>query len=253
LLPARQPCDPQKQALRYAIPQSRCHVNPSVSQRPQLYSLVSINTLSSLDVALDRSSYPTIDTGSQHRNASPTPCAKRITIQYGVFSQQPLISTMANSSAYMNWKRPDVTSSPTSTTSSIDAPSSPSQKSLSTTSTSHTRTFSDPVFPYSSRPISDSMAPSSRGSKRTEMPRSAGHRSPMNEVKGERCRSGSKKTSLHTPGSPTHQGPDQKTKRRYSHEPKVNLYTECGRHSDDWLFGGFALSDAVKKIWGKKE
>jgi hypothetical protein len=24
-------------------------------------------------------------------------------------------------------------------------------------------------------------------------------------------------------------------KRRHSHEPKVNVYTECGRHGDDWL------------------
>jgi hypothetical protein len=47
--------------------------------------------------------------------------------------------------------------------------------------------------------------------------------------------------------------------RRYSHEPvqlspgtgerKVNVYTECGRHSDEWLFG--PLTDAVKKIWIK--
>jgi hypothetical protein len=37
--------------------------------------------------------------------------------------------------------------------------------------------------------------------------------------------------------------------RRHSHEPKVNVYTECGRHGDDWLFGGFSVSGAVKKLW----
>jgi hypothetical protein len=40
-----------------------------------------------------------------------------------------------------------------------------------------------------------------------------------------------------------------KTKRRHSHEPKVNGYTECGRHGDDWLFGGFSVSGSVKKLW----
>lgn len=46
-----------------------------------------------------------------------------------------------------------------------------------------------------------------------------------------------------------------KTKRRHSHEPKVNVHTECGRHSDDWLFGGFSVSKTVKKLWerDKKE
>ncbi|KAH7397765.1 hypothetical protein BKA64DRAFT_672780 [Cadophora sp. MPI-SDFR-AT-0126] len=40
--------------------------------------------------------------------------------------------------------------------------------------------------------------------------------------------------------------------RRHSHDPsKVNGYTTCGRHGDDWLFGGFSVSGAVKKIWEK--
>jgi hypothetical protein len=38
-------------------------------------------------------------------------------------------------------------------------------------------------------------------------------------------------------------------RRRYSHEPKKNVYTECGRHSDEWLFGGW--SDKVKRLWEK--
>ncbi|THV54316.1 hypothetical protein BGAL_0029g00100 [Botrytis galanthina] len=40
-------------------------------------------------------------------------------------------------------------------------------------------------------------------------------------------------------------------KRRHSSNEHVNVYTECGRHSDDWLFGGFSVTDAVKKIWNK--
>jgi hypothetical protein len=38
----------------------------------------------------------------------------------------------------------------------------------------------------------------------------------------------------------------EKIKRRHSHEPKVNVYTECGRHSDEWLFG--PLADSVKRL-----
>jgi hypothetical protein len=33
-----------------------------------------------------------------------------------------------------------------------------------------------------------------------------------------------------------------------SHESKINGYTEAGRHGDDWLFGGFSVSDSVKKF-----
>ncbi|KAF7880745.1 uncharacterized protein EAF01_011910 [Botrytis porri] len=40
-------------------------------------------------------------------------------------------------------------------------------------------------------------------------------------------------------------------KRRHSSNEHANVYTECGRHSDDWLFGGFSITDAVKKIWHK--
>lgn len=42
-------------------------------------------------------------------------------------------------------------------------------------------------------------------------------------------------------------------KRRYSNENHVNVYTDCGRHGDDWLFGGWSVGGAVKKVWGRKE
>ena len=35
-------------------------------------------------------------------------------------------------------------------------------------------------------------------------------------------------------------------------EGKTNLYTECGRHGDDWLFGGFSLGSAVRRILAPK-
>jgi len=47
--------------------------------------------------------------------------------------------------------------------------------------------------------------------------------------------------------SPTGYG--DKMKRRHSHEPKVNGYTQCGRHSDEWLFGNFSVPNSVKKLW----
>lgn len=47
---------------------------------------------------------------------------------------------------------------------------------------------------------------------------------------------------------------EQTTMRRRSHDPtKINVYTECGRHSDDWLFGGFSVRGAVKMLWEKRE
>ena len=41
--------------------------------------------------------------------------------------------------------------------------------------------------------------------------------------------------------------------RRHSADPKINVHTECGRHSDDWLFGGWNISGNVKKIWDRKD
>ncbi len=44
----------------------------------------------------------------------------------------------------------------------------------------------------------------------------------------------------------------EKPSRRHSHDPsKVNVHTECGRHGDDWLFGGWTVSGAVRKLWDK--
>ncbi|CZT45821.1 uncharacterized protein RSE6_06176 [Rhynchosporium secalis] len=40
--------------------------------------------------------------------------------------------------------------------------------------------------------------------------------------------------------------------RRHTHDPaKINGYTTCGRHGDDWLFGGFSVAGTVKKLWEK--
>ncbi|KAH8816315.1 hypothetical protein F5884DRAFT_852758 [Xylogone sp. PMI_703] len=52
----------------------------------------------------------------------------------------------------------------------------------------------------------------------------------------------------------------QKKKRSQSsgqaqlHQPKaahVNIYTQCGRHSNEWLFGGLSFSGTVRRIWKK--
>lgn len=40
--------------------------------------------------------------------------------------------------------------------------------------------------------------------------------------------------------------------RRHSADPKMNVYTKCGRNSDDWLFGGWNVADTVKKMWEKE-
>lgn len=35
-------------------------------------------------------------------------------------------------------------------------------------------------------------------------------------------------------------------------ESHLNAHSECGRHGDDWLFGGASLGDGVKWLLGKK-
>lgn len=49
------------------------------------------------------------------------------------------------------------------------------------------------------------------------------------------------------------QRPVGSPKRRYTDEARTNIHTECGRHSDDWLFGGFKIGAVMRRIWGKKE
>jgi hypothetical protein len=39
--------------------------------------------------------------------------------------------------------------------------------------------------------------------------------------------------------------------KRHSHPSHINIYTECGRHGDDWLFGGFSVIEAVRRIFEK--
>jgi hypothetical protein len=42
------------------------------------------------------------------------------------------------------------------------------------------------------------------------------------------------------------------SKRNSTHSHKnLNVHTECGRHSDDWLFG--PLAETVKSLLGTKE
>jgi hypothetical protein len=36
------------------------------------------------------------------------------------------------------------------------------------------------------------------------------------------------------------------------HSPTVNVYTTCGRHTDQFLFGGRSLSDLARAVLGRK-
>ena len=38
-------------------------------------------------------------------------------------------------------------------------------------------------------------------------------------------------------------------KHHHYHETHVNVHTECGRHGDDWLFGGWSMGGVVKRVF----
>jgi len=67
------------------------------------------------------------------------------------------------------------------------------------------------------------------------------------------------KTTTGELSSPPARRPTEVVRRRHSNGPDAkphlsghtNVYTECGRHSDDWLFA--PIKGAVKEIWVKKE
>jgi hypothetical protein len=107
--------------------------------------------------------------------------------------------------------------------------------------------FAQPLSSAPQRTVSDPYPPPSPASRSTptrassgDVPMSAGYvDSSLRFLKGS--------ASDKSPSSRSQ--PGDKTKRRHSHEPKVNGYTECGRHGDDWLFGGFSVSGSVKKLW----
>jgi hypothetical protein len=41
--------------------------------------------------------------------------------------------------------------------------------------------------------------------------------------------------------------------KRHLHHSHTNVYTECGRHCDDWLFGGFSVTKTVKRMFGRRQ
>lgn len=65
------------------------------------------------------------------------------------------------------------------------------------------------------------------------------------------------KVPLNHPGrSATSYGEERRRDRitkRHSLPSHANVYTECGRHGDDWLFGGFSVIEAVKRMFQKKQ
>lgn len=63
---------------------------------------------------------------------------------------------------------------------------------------------------------------------------------------------GSGNSSPRSPTSPGALPRGPAVNRRHSHDPKRNVYTECGRHSDEWLFGGFSVSGAMRRIWSRE-
>jgi hypothetical protein len=38
----------------------------------------------------------------------------------------------------------------------------------------------------------------------------------------------------------------------HARQEHVNLHTECGRHGDDWLFGGWSLMGVVRGLLGRR-
>jgi hypothetical protein len=97
------------------------------------------------------------------------------------------------------------------------------------------RTTSDPFPPPS---------PAQRGvatrASSGDVPKSAGYTdSSLRFLKGGKGDKGDK--------SPSSSRSDKGDNARRRHSS--NNYTECGRHGDDWLFGGFSVSDSVKKLW----
>lgn len=117
-----------------------------------------------------------------------------------------------------------------------------SQSSGSSSAQPHSpyRTVSDPV-PYAS--TSTSQYATTRRSTTTDIPESQGY----NNTNASFQESSRSSRSSKNPTSPSFM-----TDKRRESDPKSNLYTQCGRHGDQWLFGGFPF-DNIKKALGSEK
>jgi len=47
-------------------------------------------------------------------------------------------------------------------------------------------------------------------------------------------------------------GEEDRVLKPHSHHGHTNIHTGCGRHGDDWLFGGLSLVEVVRKMFWRK-
>jgi len=176
---------------------------------------------------------PPIDPVKLNKNASPRPRRdNQKTTHKKIFQQnRPLPTTMSH--LFTSATRKSRTSSASHSShyplSDLRAPSAPQ------------RTCSEPIAYSSSHRTSSCSSIMSRSSTLSDMSRSSKHVSSSTDEKFGRISSSGTSNS------------EDKTRRRRLNDPKINVYTECGRHSDDWLFGGFSVSGTVKMLWERKE
>ncbi|ETS79869.1 hypothetical protein PFICI_07398 [Pestalotiopsis fici W106-1] len=52
--------------------------------------------------------------------------------------------------------------------------------------------------------------------------------------------------------TPTRQDSSSSAKSSKSTSSNKNRHTHCGRHSDQWLLGGFSMTGAIKSAWKKE-
>jgi hypothetical protein len=88
-----------------------------------------------------------------------------------------------------------------------------------------------------------------RRSTHADTPRSAGYNDKSMSFGGS-SKHGSKSPT--SPSTKRRSDSSMLIDKRISPDPKTNVYTQCGRHSDQWLFGGFPF-DNIKKALGSEK
>jgi hypothetical protein len=114
------------------------------------------------------------------------------------------------------------------------------------------------------------MKPISKTSQRAPSPNPHPERKPASpESLPRRSLSRSPARSTHSSSSTNHQTPkaiksqaegthklveyvDEDGISHWHRQEHVNLHTECGRHGDEWLFGGWSLMGVVKGVLGRR-
>jgi hypothetical protein len=153
-------------------------------------------------------------------------------------------------------KHPLSTTTSSSSTTHSTSTSTPSTRDSDNFSTSpQTTSPASPSFPsfYFPRTQTESSARGAKPLRSPERLPTYPPPSPSSDGENDACTDYNASLLRSSTSSTTAKSSDSgRIKKTHSEDFHKNAYTECGRHSDDWLFGGVSVTKTLKGLWEKR-